>query len=85
MENFSVTVTAHTREKDVVEKFHLAMQPEYKKFKGFKGRQIFRACPGAMLEVVRKFVTTEQIAGHPEGGSDGSAIVAIQIHPETST
>jgi hypothetical protein len=72
MENFIVTVTALPGKEDVVEKFYLAMQPEYKKAKGFGGRQIFRARPGAMLEVVRKFLTPEQIAGHPEGETDGS-------------
>lgn len=72
MEHFLVTITAQPGKEGAVADFYLAQQPEYEAAKGFRGRQIFQSRPGAMLEVVRKFMTPEQIAGHPEGESDGS-------------
>ena len=72
MENFIVTVTALPGKEDEVENFYHGMQPEYDNAKGFRGRQIFKARPGTMLEAVKKVMTPEQIAAHPEGESDGS-------------
>ena len=72
MENFVITFTAQPGKEEVVSKFYLDLQPEYEAAKGFRGRQILRARPGTMAEHLRKVMTEEQMAAHPEPHNDGS-------------
>ena len=72
MENFVITLTAQPGKEDVISDFYTSLQPEYDAAKGFRGRTILRARPGTMVEHLRKVMTAEQIAQHPEGETDGS-------------
>lgn len=71
MENFVITFSAKPGKEDAVSQFYLNMQPAYEKAKGFRGRQIFRARPGAMANELRKVMTAEQMAQHPHPHDDG--------------
>ena len=72
MENYIITFSAKLGKADTVSQFYLDLQPHYEKAKGFRGRQIFRARPGTMVEALRKVMTAEQIAQHPAPPDDGS-------------
>ena len=72
MENFVITFTARPGKADAVSQFYLELQPQYDKARGFRGRQIFRARPGTMADALRKVMTPEQMAQHPEPPDDGS-------------
>ena len=72
MENFVVTFSALPGKEDFISDFYPALQPEYDAAKGFRGRQILRARPGTMADALRKVMTPEQMAQHPEPEDDGS-------------
>lgn len=72
MENFVITFTTLPGKEDAVAEFYTSLQPEYEKAKGFRGRQILRARPGTMADALRKVMTPEQMARHPEPENDGS-------------
>ena len=72
MENFVITFTAKPGKDDAVASFYSDLQPEYDRAKGFRGRQILRAKPGTMANALRKVMTAEQMAQHPEPENDGS-------------
>jgi hypothetical protein len=72
MENFVITFSARPGKADAVSQFYLDMQPQYARAKGFRGRQIFRAKPGTMVEALSKVMTPEQMAQHPDTHNDGS-------------
>ena len=72
MENFVITFSTKPGKEKIVSKFYTDLQPEYENAKGFRGRQIFRARPGTMAGALRKVMTPEQMAQHPEPPSDGS-------------
>lgn len=72
MENFVITLTAIPGKEGVITDFYQSLQPEYDQAKGFRGRKIYRARPGTMAEHLRKVMTPEQMAQHPEPEDDGS-------------
>ena len=72
MENFIVSFTAQPGKEDIIAKFYTELQPEYDAAKGFHGRQIYQARPGTMADALRKVMTPEQMAQHPEPEADGS-------------
>jgi heme-degrading monooxygenase HmoA len=72
MENFVITFTAQPGKEDIVARFYTELQPQYDAAKGFRGRQILQARPGTMANALRKVMTEEQMAQHPEPESDGS-------------
>ena len=46
--------------------------------KGFQGRQIFRAMPGTMAGAIRKVLPPQEMAKHPERGTEGTHFVVIE-------
>jgi heme-degrading monooxygenase HmoA len=72
VENYVVTFTAQPGKEDIVADYYLGMQPDYEAAPGFIGRQIYRAKPGTMVEALKKIMTPEQMAAHPEPEHDGS-------------
>ena len=72
MENYIVTLTAQPGKEEVVAEYYLSMQPDYDAAPGFLGRQIYRARPGTMVDALKKIMTPEQMAAHPEPENDGS-------------
>ena len=77
MEFFITTFTAQPGKEDVVSDFYTSLDAEYENAKGFHGRQVFRARPGAMFDAVSKVMTPEQIASHPAPEMDGSVHFVI--------
>ena len=72
MENFIITLTALPGKEDAVTDFYTGQQAEFDVAKGFRGRTIYRSRPGTMADHLRKVMTPEQMAGHPDPGEDGS-------------
>lgn len=71
MENFVITFTAKPGAEDKVTEFYLGQQAEYEQAKGFKGRTIYRAKAGTMVAAVKKRMSAEELAKHPEQHHDG--------------
>ncbi|MGI9290542.1 MAG: hypothetical protein ACR2QG_04590 [Gammaproteobacteria bacterium] len=80
MENFIVTLSALPGKEQEVAEFYTGLAAEYEGVKGFRGRSIFRARPGTMVEHLRKVMTPEQMAKHPEPAPDGSVHFIIIEH-----
>jgi len=80
METFVVAITAKPGSEDQVSEFYLKQQNEYAKAKGFRGRQILRAQHGTMVNALRKYMSDEEIASHPEPdlGEKGVHFVIIE-------
>ena len=79
MEVYIATVFAKLGHEEDVTNFYRDLEPSYAEAKGFHGRQILRARPGTMLEAVKKVVTPEEIARHPEPpGPPGVHFVIIE-------
>jgi hypothetical protein len=72
MENFVITLSARPGKEDAISQFYTDLEPEYANAKGFHGRQILRARPGTMADALRKVMTAEQMAQHPEPANDGA-------------
>lgn len=72
MQTYIATLWAkHGTEEDVT-KFYQEMEEQMQAAPGFRGRQIFRAEPGRMLEIVKGYISEEELAksserGKPEG------------------
>ncbi len=80
MKNFIITMTAQPGKEDIIADYYTSLQSAYNAAKGFQGRQIFQACPGTMAEHLRKVMTPEQMAQHPEPEADGSVTFIIIEH-----
>lgn len=71
MENFVITFTAKAGTADQVTDFYLRQQKEYEAAKGFRGRAIYKAKTGTMVEAVKQRMSAEELAKHPEQHHDG--------------
>jgi hypothetical protein len=72
MQTYIATLWAKHGTEDQVLRFYQEMDEQMKAAPGFRGRQIFRAQPGRMFEIVKNFVSEEELANaneppHPEG------------------
>jgi hypothetical protein len=66
MENFIIALTAKPGAEDNVTDFYLSQEADYKDAKGFRGRSIYRAKAGTMVAAVKKRISAEELAKHPE-------------------
>lgn len=72
MQTYIATLWAkHGAEGDVA-RFYQEMDEQLRAAPGFRGRQIFRAQPGRMFEIVKNYISEEELANanerpHPEG------------------
>lgn len=72
MQTYIATLWArHGTEGDVT-RFYQDMDEQMRAAPGFRGRQIFRAQPGRLLEIVKNYISEEELAtaserGHAEG------------------
>lgn len=81
METFVITFTAKPGTADKVTDFYLGQQAEYEQAKGFRGRRIFRAKTGTMVEAVKARLSPEELAKHPEqhhGDEKGTHFVIVE-------
>ena len=80
MELFIVHVSAkHGHEEDVA-RFYAEGDELMKDAKGFRGRKIYQAETGKMVEAVKRFYTPEELARDPEPphGPQGTDFIVIE-------
>ena len=80
MERFIVHITAKHGHEDEVAKFYADAEAEMKTAKGYRGRVIYQAETGKMVEAVHRFYTPEELAAdpEPEHGPSGTDFVMIE-------
>ena len=79
MQMYIATLWAKHGTEDEVTRFYQEMEEQMQAAPGFKGRQIFRAKPGMMFEIVKQFVSEEEIAAAKEGPhAEGVHFVIIE-------
>lgn len=68
----------HGSEEDVT-RFYQDIEPQLKAAKGFRSRRIMRARPGTMFNLVKPYLTEEQLANSPEARhAEGVHFVLIE-------
>ena len=72
MQTYIATLFAKHGAEDDVTRFYQEMDEQMRGAKGFRGRKIFRAQPGRMFEIVKQYVSAEELAAakeppHPPG------------------
>jgi hypothetical protein len=77
MDNFIITLTALPGKGSAITDFYTSQQADLDAAKGFNGRTIYCSRPGTMADHLRKVMTPEQMAGHPDPGQDGSVHFVI--------
>jgi hypothetical protein len=80
MELFIVHITAKHGHEDAVAKYYENTETLLKGAKGYRGRKIFRAETGKMIEAVHRFYTPEELANDPEPphGPQGTDFIVIE-------
>ena len=80
MELFIVHVTAKPGHEDDVARFYAEGDELMKGTPGFRGRKIYQAETGRMVEAVNRFYTTEELARDPEPphGPAGTDFIVIE-------
>ena len=79
MEIYVATVFARMGHEEEVTRFYLDQEEQLNAADGFRGRQILRARPGAMLAAVSKVLSAEEMARHAEAeGPPGVHFVIIE-------
>ncbi len=80
MELFIVHISAKHGHEDAVAKYYLEGEADMKNAKGYRGRKIFQAETGKMVEAVHRFYTPEELAKDPEPphGPQGTDFVVIE-------
>lgn len=78
MVTYIATVLAKPGHENEVTRFYQDLEPLLKAAKGYRGRKILRARNGTMVEAVRKVVSAEEMARHPEHAPKGTQFVMIE-------
>jgi hypothetical protein len=80
MELFIVHVSAKHGHADDVAKYYADGEAEMKKAKGYRGRIVYQAETGKMVEAVHRFYTPEELANDPEPphGPLGTDFIVIE-------
>lgn len=79
MEIYITTIFAKLGHEEQVTQFYAEQEGSLNATDGFRGRQIYRARPGTMVEAVRKVLTEEEMARHAEAeGPQGVHFVIIE-------
>ena len=80
MEIFIVHVSAKHGTEDAVAKYYADGEEILKTAKGYRGRKVFQAETGKMVEAVHRFYTAEELANDPEPphGPQGTDFIVIE-------
>lgn len=80
MELFIVHIVAKYGHEDAVAKYYIDGEAEMQTAKGYRGRKIFQAKTGKMVEAVHRFYTAEELAKDPEPphGPQGTDFIVIE-------
>jgi quinol monooxygenase YgiN len=61
-----------------VTRFYQNLEPLLREASGYRGRRILRARTGTMAEAIRKVVSAEELARHPEAPPKGTHFVMVE-------
>lgn len=75
---YIATVWAKPGHEEDVTRFYQGLEPLMRAAKGYRGRRILRARTGAMVEAIRKVVSAEEMARHPEPAAKGTHFVLVE-------
>lgn len=80
MELFIVHISAKHGHEDAVARHYIDGEADMKNAKGYRGRKVFQAETGKMVEAVHRFYTSEELAADPEPphGPQGTDFVVIE-------
>ena len=80
MELFIVNISAKHGHEDDVAQYYADTEEFLKTAKGYRGRKIYQAEVGKMVDAVHRFYTPEELAAHPEPphGPQGTDFIVIE-------
>jgi len=80
MEIYVATLYAKKGAEAEVTKFYQDMEPLLRAAPGYKGRHLLRARPGTMFNIVKKYLTEEQLASNREPPhAEGVQFVIVEM------
>lgn len=78
MVTYIATVWARPGHEQEVTKFYQELEPLMREASGYRGRRILRARPGTMATAIRKVVSAEELARHPEPEPKGTHFIMVE-------
>ncbi|GMW06262.1 MAG: antibiotic biosynthesis monooxygenase [Gammaproteobacteria bacterium] len=75
---YVATVWAKPGHEQDVTRFYQNLEPLMREAKGFRKSRILRARTGTMVEAIRKIVTPEEMARHPEPAVKGTHFIIVE-------
>ncbi|MCC5795505.1 MAG: hypothetical protein JJT85_12350 [Chromatiales bacterium] len=79
MVTYIATILAKPGHEAPVTQYYQSMEPMLREATGYRGRQILRAKTGTMAEEVRRQMSAEELARHPDvGHAKGTQFIMIE-------
>lgn len=78
MVTYIATLSAKPGHENDVTRFYQDLEPLMREAKGYRGRKILRARSGTLVAAIRKVVTAEEMARHPEPEAKGTHFVMVE-------
>lgn len=78
MVTYIATIWAKPGHENDVTRFYQNLESLLREAKGYRGRKLLRARPGTMAEAIRRYVSAEELARHPEPAVKGTHFVIIE-------
>ena len=79
MVTYISTIFAKPGHEEPVTKYYQDLEPQMREAKGYRGRQMLRAKAGTMAAEVRRQMTPEELAKHPDAGhASGTQFIMIE-------
>ncbi len=78
MVTYIATVWAKPGHENDVTRFYQGMESLMREAKGYRGRKILRARTGTMVTAIRKVVSAEELARHPEPAVKGTHFIMVE-------
>jgi heme-degrading monooxygenase HmoA len=78
MVTYIATVWAKPGHEKEVTRFYQELEPLMREARGYRGRRILRARTGTMVAAIRKVVSAEEMARHPEPEPKGTHFVMVE-------
>ncbi len=76
---YIATVLAKPGHEEQVTRYYQDLEPFLREASGYRGRQILRAMPGTMAAEVRRQMTPEELAAHPDvGHASGTQFIMVE-------
>ncbi len=78
MVTYIATVFSKPGHEDQVMEHYRTQETRLAEANGFRERQVLKAMPGTMANAVRKVLSPEEMAGHPEKASEGTHFIVVE-------